>query len=145
MSTRYYDPNLITIVVMGIPIDSGFAEDEMCTLEREGDAFFDVAGVDGEVSRSKSKDDRATFTLKLMQTSPNNDLLTALYAIDKAADNGAGVGPFALKDRNGTTLLAGEHSWIMAPPSVTMANKATAREWKIRIAKLIEYHGSNSG
>ena len=53
-STYYYDPDRITIIIAGIPIDSGFAEDEMCTFEREGDDFMDVAGVDGEVTRSKN-------------------------------------------------------------------------------------------
>lgn len=72
MTTYYYDPDQITIVVAGIPIDSGFAEDEMCTYERDGDDFMDVAGVDGEVTRSKNLDNRGTFTLKLMQSSPLN-------------------------------------------------------------------------
>lgn len=39
MSTYYYDPNRVTIIVAGILIDSGFAEDEMITIEREGDDF----------------------------------------------------------------------------------------------------------
>lgn len=102
-NTYYYDPNLVTIIVAGIPILSGFAEDEMCTFEREGDDFLDVAGVDGEVTRSKNLDNRGTFTLKLMQSSQFNNALSALRLLDKNADNGAGVGPFLLKDRGGST------------------------------------------
>lgn len=143
MTTRFYDPNRVSIIIAGLPISSGFAEEEMITIERESDAFTDVVGVDGEVSRSKLFDNRATVKLKLMQTSPNNALLTAMYLQDKLGDNGAGVGPFAMKDKGGTTLYTAEHCWISKPPDVTMATKATAREWTIRVASLLEFAGGN--
>lgn len=143
MTTRFYDPNRVSIIIAGLPITSGFAEDEMITIEREGDAFTDVVGVDGEVSRSKLFDNRATVKLKLMQTSPNNALLTAMYLQDKLGDNGAGVGPFAVKDKGGTTLYTAEHCWISKPPDATFGNKATPREWTIRVASLIEFAGGN--
>jgi len=143
MTTRFYDPNRVSIIIAGLPITSGFAEDEMITIEREGDAFTDVVGVDGEVSRSKLFDNRATVKLKLMQTSPNNALLTAMYLQDKLGDNGAGVGPFAVKDKGGTTLYTAEHCWISKPPDATFGTKATPREWTIRVASLIEFAGGN--
>lgn len=48
-----------------------------------------------------------------------------------------------MKDKGGTTLISAEQCWIAKAPSATMGKTATAREWKIRIAKLIEMHGGN--
>lgn len=78
-----------------------------------------------------------------MQSSPLNAALSALRLVDKLGDNGAGVGPFLLADKGGTTILSAEKCWIAAAPKVTMGKTATAREWKVRVASGIEFHGGN--
>ncbi len=142
-STYYYDPDQVNIVVANIPIDSGFAEDEMCTFEREGDDFLDVAGVLGDVARSKNLDNRGTFTLKLLQTSPLNGALSALRLIDRGGHNGAGVGAFLVQDKGGLTKLASEVCWIAAPPKIVFGKTAVTYEWKIRCANCFIFAGGN--
>ena len=78
-----------------------------------------------------------------MQSSPLNAALSALRLIDKKGKNGAGVGPFLVKDNGGTTLLEAEKCWIAKAPSMTLGKTATAREWKIRVASVLEFHGGN--
>jgi hypothetical protein len=132
---RLYDPDQVLIVVAGIPI-KGWADGEFCTVEYETDAFSDVCGTDGEVTRSKSNDRRATVTLRLMQTSPSNALLSALFNLDANSPGGAGVGPFLLANGLTGTKLAGEKCWIAKPPPSKWDRTPTEREWKVRVASL---------
>jgi hypothetical protein len=135
---RLYDPDQVLCTVAGIPL-SGWADDDFVQIEYESDAFTDKAGVDGEVSRSKTNDFRATVTIRLMQTSPSNALLSVLHNSDKNTPGGVGVGPFYLQDfSDGITgaLYLAEKCWIAKAPDSSWAREAGVREWKIRCAKL---------
>ena len=139
---RVYDSDQVFCSVAGVPI-SGFADGEWLRIERETAKFDDVVGTDGEVTRSKTNDDRATITVRLMQSSPTNDLLSAIHLSDANTPGGVGVGPFLLIDRQGTTLVNAEKCWISKEPNISLDRTATEREWTIRCAKLISFHGSN--
>jgi hypothetical protein len=139
---HHYDPDQVSVSLGGIPI-TGWADGEFVTIERESDAFSDVVGTDGEVTRSKTNDDRATIVFKLMQSSSSNILLSALYNLDKNTPAGAGVGPLMVRDAQGTSLYVAEKAWISRAPSVSFDRTATSREWTIRCAKLVEVHGGN--
>lgn len=135
---RLYDPDQVLIIVAGIPL-SGYADGEFCRIEYESDSFNDVVGTDGEITRSKSNDYRATATIRLMQSSPANALLSALAATDRNAPGGAGVGPFLLQDQsNGAinTTRVGEKCWIRRMPVSSWDRTPTEREWQVRIARL---------
>lgn len=138
-----YDPNEVTVTVCGIPISGGYADDTFVEVDQDTDDFTDVAGVDGDVTRSKTNDHRATITITLMQSSEANALLSALSNIDKKASNGAGVGPLLIKDNQGTTLFAGEKSWIAKAPTASFGKQAGPRAWKIRCADLQRFDGGN--
>lgn len=142
MTTKVYDPDQISIVLSGIPI-SGYADGEFVRIEKESDAFTDVVGTDGEVSRSKTRDDRGTVTFILMQTSDSNILLSALHLLDKNAPGGAGIGALLVRDARGTSLYSSAECWISKEPDVTMDREPTAREWTCRAAKLVSVHGGN--
>ncbi len=131
-----YDPNNITIVGAGVPIDGGFADGAFVEIAYDSDAFVDVVGTDGDVTRSKTNDRRATITISLMSSSNNNTLFSLIHNIDLGQDNGAGVGPALIKDNQGTTLFAAEKSWVMKTPDRTFDKTATAVVWKIRCADL---------
>ncbi len=139
---KFYDADQITVAIAGIPI-TGYADGEFLTIAQETDAFTDVVGTDGEVTRSKTKDYRATIGLKLMQSSDSNDLLSALYNTDRLASNGAGVGAFLVRDRNGRALYTGDACWIQKAPDVSFDREATDREWTIRVANLLRFDGGN--
>ena len=139
---KFYDADLVTVAIAGIPV-SGYADGEFLSITQETDAFSDVVGTDGEVTRSKTKDTRATVSLKLMQTSDSNDLLSALYNTDMSAPNGAGVGAFLVRDRSGRSLYTGDACWIQKAPDVSFDREATSREWTIRVANLLRFDGGN--
>ena len=139
---RVYDPDQISVSVAGIPV-KGYADDEFVRVERDNPAFDDVVGTDGDTTRSKTNDNRATVTIRLMQSSPSNDLLSVLHNSDKNTPGGVGVGPFLLRDKQGTTLVLGEKSWISKEPDISLGRTATEREWIIRVASLSSFHGGS--
>ncbi len=144
MTTKIYDADQVAITIAGIPINGGYADGEFCRIERETEAFVDVVGTDGEVTRSKSGDNRATVTILLMQTAAANALLAALHTADKLAKNGAGVGPLLIKDLNSdTTIHSSPECWVQSSPNVSYGREAGPREWPIRCSNLIDFVGGN--
>lgn len=139
---KIYDADQVNISLAGIPL-SGYADGEFLRIERESNAFDDVVGTDGEVTRSKTNDDRATATVRLMQSSGSNDLLSVLYNSDKNTPGGVGVGPFLARDAQGRAIFTAEKAWIAKAPNVVFDRTATEREWVIRMATIIEFHGGN--
>ena len=140
---KVYDANEVTVSVAGLPIESGFDDGEFCRIEQETDDFTDKVGTDGEVTRSKTNDRRATISIILMQSSTGNSLLSVLSNIDRLAGNGAGVGPLLVRDRQGLALYAAAECWISKPPDVSFDREPTAREWTLRCASLERFDGGN--
>lgn len=138
---RVYSSKQVTISIAGIPITGGFADGEFLRLEREGEAFTDVVGTDGEVTRNETRDNRATATLILMKGAEGNLSLSQLHNADKLAVGGSGVGRFLVEDLNGVTRHDGPQCWIMSDPDVTYEREVTALEWPIRIANLTNEFG----
>ena len=141
-----YDSNDVTVIIAGLPILSGRGEGPDGTFVKIAmlnDAFVDVVDLDGNVTRSKTNDDRADVTLTLMGSSPSNALLSALHLADKLASNGAGIGPLLIKDGGGNTIYAAASCWVVKVPDFEFAGKAQPIDWPIRVAKLIPFIGGN--
>ncbi len=132
MTTKFWDPDQVDVIFGGVPL-SGFAEDGMITFEEQGERFITVAGVDGDVTRSKVKAKVGILTVKLMSSSKSNDVLSAAHNLDLLSPGGAGVVAGGVNDRNGTSLLASSTMWVMGFPAVNMGKQAEAREWKIQV------------
>lgn len=142
MTTRIYDSNRVQVSFAGVPVQ-GYADGEFLTITREADAFTSVVSTDGEVSRSKSNDRRATIEIKLMSTSPTNDLLSAILSGDINANGGAGVGAFLVVDLSGASLYSAGNAWITKGPDVSYGREATERVWTLQCDKLYEFTGGN--
>lgn len=142
MTTRIYDSNQVQVAFAGIPVQ-GYADGDFLTVTWETDSFSDVAGTDGDVSRSKTNDQRATVEIILMNTSPTNDLLSAVWQADLNTPGGAGVGSLLVTDLNGTTLLTAGNAWISKAPDITYGREANERTWTLRVDKLVAFVGGN--
>lgn len=140
--TKFYDPDQVLVYFNGVQME-GFADGEFITVEQKADAFQSVVGSDGEVARSKSNDRRATATIKLLQTSSSNALLSAILNIDLNTSGGAGVGTFLMQDLQGTTLVQCDSSWIVKYPDDSMDRTAKSREWQIEMANAFRFEGGN--
>lgn len=140
---RTYDPKKFDIVFAGIHLNKGVADGTFLTLAPVTPGFSSKAGVDGEVSRSRQHDRRYTVRLVLMQTSDVNDRLSAVYAADRDAVNGQGVGSFFIQDRSGTTLVQASKAYINQDPDLTLEQTASTREWQFELSDTDVFHGSN--
>lgn len=128
-------------VIVGSRLIKGLAEGDSVVVSRESDSFSDNVGLDGEVTRSGSIDRRGTVTLRLQQTSADNDFLSTLSQADEKA--GTGVVPILIRDTNGTTIYASNEAWVRKPADGGVAREAGEREWPIRCANLEMFSGGN--
>lgn len=133
---RIYDPSSVILTVGGSDIE-GFAQGSFITVQYNADAFAIVVGSRGDVARSKSSNRSARITVRLMQTSPSNDLLSTLHNLDLSAPNGAGVFALALRDgETGRAVHTAVHAWIVKFPDINYDMTDTAREWVIETDRL---------
>lgn len=140
---KIYDSNQVTLVFMGIPITSGFADGEFLSIEQSEADFVVKVGTDGEVTRSKTNNRHATIKVKLMQTSSGNALFSVVNNLDVLTPGGAGVGPMLVRDRQGTSLYTSLACWIAKPPDVSFDKEATPREWTLECDQLVRFDGGN--
>jgi hypothetical protein len=133
MSVRTYSPGEIVMTVNGVAM-GGFADGTFITVARDEQSFTKVTGADGTVSRSKSNNRSGTVTLSLKQTSPSNEILSALLVQDEL-DN-SGVVPVLIKDNSGTSRFFSGTGWVQGMPSVEYGKEIANREWVIEMADM---------
>lgn len=143
MALKIWDPDQMTIACGNILIADGFADGEFIRFEHNAPTFAKVVGTGGQVARSKSMDKSGTFTVTLLATADENDLLSSLHNTDRNAPNGAGVVPFMLRDRQGRTALTAGECWVAEPPKPVWSRGVEAREWKIDVASVERFDGGN--
>lgn len=140
---KIYDSDQVSVSFSLIPLESGRAEDEFAKIEKTSAVFVTVVGTDGQVTRSKTLDERTKVTLTFMQTSKCNAILSAFLNADKLAANGAGVGVLSIRDRQGTSLFLAPEAWIEKEPDVVYRQKAEARAWTFECANPKRLDGGN--
>ena len=133
-AVKNYDSAQVVLIVNGIAIQSGRDEGDFVKVTMKSDAFTSKVGSDGEVARSKSNDERADVEVTTMQTSLSNDALSAMYLADVNVPGGFSVGPFLLKDINGTTLVAAAKCWIRKVADVSFGKETGTRVWNFELA-----------
>lgn len=137
---RTYSPKDVSVSFNNYEL-TGYAEDEFISADYNEDAAAPVVGNDGQVSRSVNPDLSGTITVTLKQTSPSNDILSALAIRDRI--DGSAVGAILIKDNKGTSLAAGADAWIQKPPAMAFARDVGNRAWVFAVGTLTLYHGSN--
>lgn len=142
-SLKIYDADQITLVFANIPIVSGYADGEFCRIQQTDKSFKSKTGTDGEVTRSKTKQKVTVCTITLMQTSSSNALLSGLLLLDENAQNGAGVGPLLVSDRQGTSIFEAQLAWITGPPETVYNREAEGRAWEIECIRDVIIVGGN--
>lgn len=131
MGTRVanYNPAEVDIIFGPVKVE-GYADGEFVTLDQEEDTFLKVVGTDGELARSLNANDATVITIKLLQTSASNALLSALLQLDKLT-GGRSPQVLLIKDRSGFTLNAFPNGWIVKPPAQSFDKQAGPREWQL--------------
>lgn len=111
------------------PIEvSGFAADDVFTVEPSGPDFTEVLGADGDLSMTQNS---VYYKVKisLAQTSKTNAAFSAALKLDRIS--GAGVAPLIFKDARGTSTTVLTAARIMGEPSAAYGTTLKNREWNI--------------
>lgn len=127
-----FDPKQVVTEFAGIV--TGYAGGTFLKAARANPTWKTVVGSDGTVVRVRSRDATGMVTLTLMQSSPTNDIFSALAALDELS--GEGVLPLLIKDLNGTGLVIASEAWIEGPSELGYGADLENREWKIMCADI---------
>lgn len=138
---KLYNLKKIAITFGAVVLNQHFAEDGALAIAKNSADFMLVMSADGKGTRYVTNDDSAKMTLKLMQTSPLNAILSAIRAADKLAPNGAGISPWTCKDNLGTSLYLAAEAFLSTPPNPEFNKSPTSREWLFETDLLVDFTG----
>ena len=133
---KVYDAGQVSLSVFDTTIDSGFSDGDFVEVEYKTKQYSSKVGADGEVTRVRSLDRRATAKITLMQTSLGNNLLSQMLNAGLLDPNGNDIGTFQVRDRSGTALAHGDKAWVEAFPTFKRGAEAGTVEWTLEIAQL---------
>lgn len=137
-----YQFDQVTVAFGPILMD-GFQDGEGVEIEQTQATFTTHVGADGKVTRAKTLDRTATVRINLMQTSAQNDAMSAVHIADRDSPNGAGILPLYIRDRNGRSLHTAAESWIQKAPDAVYDRTPTVRVWELGVAVLENFVGGN--
>lgn len=150
MASKYtstFSPQDVTVVISQgnfSHIVSGFSEDSIVTVERNSDTFMLYTGADDTNSRIYMPNTSAMITLPLQQTSNSNDILSQLYANDRASRDSSGMFSITVKDNSGRSLFFATEAFIGRVPDASFGNSMQLREWQIQAVRLDVTFGGNA-
>lgn len=127
---KHYNATQVNVSLAGKTLTGGYDDGTFFVIKRKGPSYTSKVGSDGEVVRSKTNDLRGEFEIHLMQSSIDNDWLSALFILDENAENGAGVGALSCEDKNGTALHFAKNAWLTEWPEAEFGREAGPRVWK---------------
>ena len=142
VSGNTFDPKKVQATFGLIPLGD-WGKGTFIKVTQDGDDFTYEKGADGSYDRINNNNNLVTVEFTLKQTSPLNDLLSAMRLADKSGNVG-GV-PLLIKDfgPGGTTLVALTKASIVKAPEIVMADSLQNRTWTIHGIGTI-FVGSNS-
>lgn len=141
----YYSGDQVTLNVSGIPIETGKADDGFIEIEQSEESFSLKSGLDGAVTLVENKNFSHVVTIKLMQTSPANDILSAIFTLArKSAGGQLGVVPVGIKDQQGTSVLVAAEAIIAGFPNQAFNKDVGSVSWKLLVPNPERFVGGNT-
>lgn len=138
---RTYDPDQVT-VTWGPYEFQQIADGDSIEAERNEDAVALKVGLHGDGARTKNRNISGKFTVRLMQTSPSNDDLSAAALADANTNPGV-VHPFKIADHNGQTQAFSPEAWIVKVPKLTRGKDLGNAEWVFECLKMPIFIGGS--
>lgn len=129
---RTYVPDQVS-VAFGPHLLTDFAKGTFVTVARVEPGFTVYEGSDGKVARAAKRSKLGTMKVRLMTSSPSNDVLSAYYNADQLTP-GAGVQSAQVKDGSGTSLAMARNAWINKLPDFERAQEIGEVEWEFDLA-----------
>lgn len=124
-----YSLKKLTFSYGGYSVDSGRADDgDVVIIEQENDDVGYKQGPDGEGVFYDMAPGATFVTLRLMQTSAANAVLSAMASVAKAL--GGAPAPLMISNAGGTGKLISTAAVIAKRPDETFAQEPGAYEWR---------------
>lgn len=136
-------PNQVTVTLAGTINISGFVDGTFIELQKEVTPYTYKSSLDGETSRTFRDDRNWKATIFLAQSSPSNDVLSALHGVDIATQ--LGKVPLFIKDHSGSTVFFSTDAWIENYPTLAMSKNVEARAWVFHCSNCTVIAGGNDG
>ena len=132
---KTYDPKQVVVTVGGTVI-GGFADGTFIKVVRDNDMFKKSSGADGVLSRVRVNDFSGVITFTLAQTSPSNDVLSALANKDPGIGGHADVVAININDVITGSVYATTSAWPKKQAEVEYGKDIANREWAFDAADI---------
>jgi hypothetical protein len=138
-ASNTYDPRAVVASFKSIPLGD-YVDGTMIKVEYNEKGWAQKPGGQGEVARAKLLNLTGKITVTLLATSTVNDLLSAAYALDRAAN--LGFGSFYIEELTGTTIVTVPVAYIEQLPPIEYSGKEVGqREWVFLCDQIFENVG----
>lgn len=137
-----YSPMDVEVSIAGIHTITGFSADTFIEISKDIQPFDVQRAMDGERARIYREDDGYKLAITLAQSSPSNNILSALYNLDAATR--LGKFPVFVRDHSGTTNFFAMTAWVEEIPNVVFANSLSDRTWVLGCAQATLTVGGNA-
>jgi hypothetical protein len=137
---KTYSLNEHTCLLGGIPLEEDIRKIQAAPV---GARFSFFNGVDGTTTMSENKgNDNHTLKITVGYASKENAVISAVYqAARKSGAGNAGIVPFVLKDRQGTSVLATLECIPIGWPDVERAPESGEIEWNFFLVQPERFEG----
>lgn len=120
---------------------SGAAE-EGITITPTGPKNVMQVGADGYGQHSLKADKSGKITVRLLKTSPTNQLLSAMYAFQTSAGATHGQNTLVINDRSRGDVVTAQQVAFAKAPDLTYATEAGTVDWEFDAVRIERILGS---
>lgn len=124
-----YSPIDVSVSIAGLHTLQGYSEDTFINITKDVKPFDIIRAMDGSIARIYRHDEGFKLELTIAQSSPSNNILSALYNLDTATR--IGKFPVFVTDNRGSTRFFALTCWVENIPEVTFSNKMETRTWTL--------------
>lgn len=126
---KEYSAKAVNISWNSVPF-VGLDENTFLRLTRHSDIRSRVVGAQGDVALTKYADRTGTIEITLMQTSPTNDVLSAIMVAQESVDfEGTQVSNFIITDPSGSVMATGINAWLEKAPEISLGKDQNPKTW----------------
>jgi len=147
-----FDPTRLSVIITHTNADgvvtthqvSGFSEDNICTIDRQKEAFTLYTGADNTNTRIYNASTSHIVTIPLQQTSKSNDFFQAMFDYDVRTQDG--LFQIIVKDtgKDGRSSYYSDEAYIAIVPNTTYGNSMQIFEWQIHCPQMVTFIGGNT-
>lgn len=133
-----YSPDDVTMIINDYTIE-GFSDGSFLEVVRNSPDFTHQPAIRGRSSRIHQRDKSGYIEFELLQTSPDNDILSQIVQFDVV--NQSALLQVIIKDTGGTTALQFIDCYLEGVPTIRFSGtELTGRRWRLHFSYIANFH-----